>query len=406
MDHETRLNGAGAPPVKPEVASVPPSHNHAPNATEAGESKAPTDTGASATTIPTPNGTSAASVASEPQSSALSPSISAGSPPASSKIPSMQNLLSTQSSASDSASASASASPSPPRASPEAPHSEAAHSEATPSEGAAHSGASSLSPVNSTNSTTATPTTSNGAGSASNGGPNGAGAASNGAPHASHSGPNRKQRTRSLASRSKPRQPSFNGSNGAPEGLKPLNTHSPIAVAAASAVTADKIKKQLIAQGPLPIRHITSHLAATIPGFGELSLSKQRRLIIAVLDAPKSEFIKVGWGRWAVQGDTIIRKESLGAASLNASSMRQAVQQAHRESISRRLPDNKLPLSPPLGATEGSAVFSDSESEFDDDSEVENTDEEDWQSIGPTKLRQTTPREQDAIAALVQLRSN
>lgn len=402
MDHETRLNGAGAPPVKPEVASVPPSHNHAPNATETGESKAPTDTGASATTIPTPNGASAASVASEPQSSALSPSISAGSPPASSKIPSMQNLLSTQSSASDSASASASASPSPPRASPEAPHSEAAHSEATPSEGAAHSGASSLSPVNSTNSTNSTTATSNGAGSASNG----AGAASNGAPHASHSGPNRKQRTRSLASRSKPRQPSFNGSNGAPEGLKPLNTHSPIAVAAASAVTADKIKKQLIAQGPLPIRHITSHLAATIPGFGELSLSKQRRLIIAVLDAPKSEFIKVGWGRWAVQGDTIIRKESLGAASLNASSMRQAVQQAHRESISRRLPDNKLPLSPPLGATEGSAVFSDSESEFDDDSEVENTDEEDWQSIGPTKLRQTTPREQDAIAALVQLRSN
>lgn len=373
MDNETRPSGANSPQVKPEVASAPPPQHPATNATKVSEVSATSDPSASTASATSLSGASIAPVASEPASNA-SPSMNATSPQLKSKVPSVQSLLSHASSASDSAS------PSPPRASPEATASEATHS-----------GASSLSPVTS---------------GASNGAPNGASGAGPQGPHASHSGPNRKQRTRSLASRSKPRQPSFNGNNGGNEGLKPLNTHSPIAVAAASAVTADKIKKQLIAQGPLPIRHITSHLAATIPGFGELSLSKQRRLIIAVLDAPKSEFVKVGWGRWAVQGDTIIRKESLGAASLNASSMRQAVQQAHRESISRRLPDNKLPLSPPLGASEGSAVFSDSESDYDDDSEVENTDEEDWQSIGPTKLRQTTPREQDAIAALVQLKSN
>lgn len=170
-------------------------------------------------------------------------------------------------------------------------------------------------------------------------------------------------------------------------------------------MTADKIRKLLIAQGPLPIRHITSHLASTIAGFGELSLSKQRRLIIAVLDGPKSEFVKVGWGRWAVGG----QGSGTGPDSTQhtAATSRSAFGSSHRESISRQLPDSKPPLSPSLGPVEESAVFSDSESsEFEDDSEVEGTDEEDWQAIGPTQLRQTSPREQDAIAALVQLRSN
>lgn len=203
-----------------------------------------------------------------------------------------------------------------------------------------------------------------------------------------------KPRSRSsVVSRSKLRQTSFSSDGSGP---KPLNTHSPIAVAAAAAVTADKIRRLLSAQGPLPIRHITSHLAATIAGFGELSLSKQRRLIIAVLDGPKSGFVKVGWGRWAVGGQEISAASVLRPQFSN-----------HRESISRQLPDSKPPLSPSLGPAEESAVFSDSESsEFDDDSEVEGTDEEDWQAIGPAQLRRTSPREQDAIAALVQLRSN
>lgn len=88
----------------------------------------------------------------------------------------------------------------------------------------------------------------------------------------------------------------------------PLNTNSPLALAAAAAVTPEKLAALLTAQGPLPIRHITAHLALTVRGFGELSLSKQRRLIIAALDAehhgssPGSSgirFEKVGWGRWA-----------------------------------------------------------------------------------------------------------
>lgn len=241
-----------------------------------------------------------------------------------------------------------------------------------------------------------------------------------------------------VPTRQKLRQASFSADQSA---FKPLNTHSPIAMAAAAAVTSDKIKKLLVAQGPLPIRHITSHLSATIPGFGELSLSKQRRLIIAVLDGPRSDFVKVGWGRWAVDGheytETMAATASGAAPSSGSAANAQpgpktrAAQQqhhlianrtprgslsgaqslsfsSHRESISRQLPDSKPPLSPPLGPVEDNAVFSDSESSDNDydDSEVEGTDEEDWRAMGPAQLRQTSPREQDAIAALVQLRSN
>lgn len=242
----------------------------------------------------------------------------------------------------------------------------------------------------------------------------------------------RSKSTLGAPGRSKWRQSSFS-LNG---GQKPLNTHSPVAVAAAAAVTPDKIRKLLVAHGPLPIRHITAHLASTIHGFGELSLSKQRRLIIGVLDNPHSEFIKVGWGRWAVHGEdmdnTLVESgqpvptaesssESVsGSANLpgsarsasSASAIHPGTRMAlkmlrsgsHRESIvSSLIPSAKPPLSPSLRPVDDNAVFSDSEESSD--SEIENTDEEDWRAIGPDQLRHTSPREQEAIAALVQLRS-
>lgn len=194
----------------------------------------------------------------------------------------------------------------------------------------------------------------------------------------------RSKSTLGAPSRTKWRQSSFSASGG----QKPLNTHSPVAVAAAAAVTSDKIHKLLMAHGPLPIRHITAHLASTIHGFGELSLSKQRRLIIGVLDGPRSDFVKVGWGRWAVRNDNMAARVP-----------------THRESIvSSLIPNAKPPLSPSLRPVDDNAVFSDSE-ESSENSEIENTDEEDWRAIGPDQLRHTSPREQEAIAALVQLRS-
>lgn len=101
------------------------------------------------------------------------------------------------------------------------------------------------------------------------------------------------------------RRLSSSSTSSSKDGNGPLNTNSPIALAAAAAVTPEKLAKLLLTQGPLAIRHITSHLALTIPGFADLSLSKQRRLIIAVLDNEDPVngviFEKVGWGRWAAR---------------------------------------------------------------------------------------------------------
>lgn len=181
---------------------------------------------------------------------------------------------------------------------------------------------------------------------------------------------------------------------------KPLNTHSPVALAAAAAVTPAKIAALLHSQGPLAIRHITAHLAQTIPGFGGLSLSKQRRVIVGVLDSgdPKIDvrFSKVGWGRWAVEQDA----RSSRSASMDGAKL--LLEADRRVSTTSRPPIPRLSSSP-----EESAIVSD-----DDDSDNleepilgEHTDEEDWASLGPDSLRDTTPREQDAVAALVKLRA-
>lgn len=82
-------------------------------------------------------------------------------------------------------------------------------------------------------------------------------------------------------------------------------TSSPAGIAAASAVTPDKLANLLLTEGPLAIRHLTLHLLALIPGFANLSLSKQRRLIILALDSGDPVtgcvFEKVGWGQWAAK---------------------------------------------------------------------------------------------------------
>lgn len=252
----------------------------------------------------------------------------------------------------------------------------------------------------------------------------------------------------------------------------PLNTNSPIALAAAAQVTPERLSRLLLTHGPLPIRHITSHLALTIPGFADLSLSKQRRLIIGVLeggdakkgsDSGRVAFEKVGWGRWAA-------RDGHFTGSLVSTNGR-------RESISAGLTQFKPPESPTLRAHGGEdsdddvdladddmmfhnhsskypSVFEDSEdegSEFDDTAMLRlnhhrarreskrrrgsDTDEEDWRALGPEGLRRdsysasplmeaSTPgsfgfntsylrgeppkpsqKEQDAVAALVQLKS-
>lgn len=84
-----------------------------------------------------------------------------------------------------------------------------------------------------------------------------------------------------------------------------LSTSSPEAIRVASAITPNRLANLLIRNGPLAIRLITAKLSIEVPGFELLSLSKQRRLIMAAMEQGDPEnnvvFEKIGWGQWAVR---------------------------------------------------------------------------------------------------------
>lgn len=86
---------------------------------------------------------------------------------------------------------------------------------------------------------------------------------------------------------------------------KPLSTSSPEALAAAQMVTPNKLSTLLLEKGPLAIRHITQNLCQEIPSFKDLSSSKQRRLIMSVMETGDRErsviFAKIGWGQWTAR---------------------------------------------------------------------------------------------------------
>lgn len=103
-----------------------------------------------------------------------------------------------------------------------------------------------------------------------------------------------------------------------------LSTSSPEGIHVASQITPTRLANLLIRKGPLPIRHITSQLALEVTNFTNLSLSKQRRLIMAAMDQVDPEnnvvFEKIGWGQWAVRkvdSDFIVTEgtESAGAGT-------------------------------------------------------------------------------------------
>ncbi|GAV27328.1 hypothetical protein PMKS-000792 [Pichia membranifaciens] len=89
-----------------------------------------------------------------------------------------------------------------------------------------------------------------------------------------------------------------------------LSTSSPEGIAAASQITPNRIANILLKEGPLPIRHLTGYLIQQVPAFGNLSLSKQRRLIMAALEPGDiitgCVFEKIGWGQWEAK---IVGKE-------------------------------------------------------------------------------------------------
>ncbi|KAI5952605.1 STB3 [Candida jiufengensis] len=84
-----------------------------------------------------------------------------------------------------------------------------------------------------------------------------------------------------------------------------LSTSSPEGIQVASKITPTRLANLLIRKGPLPIRHITSQLSLEVSSFELLSLSKQRRLIMAAMEQTDPinnvVFEKIGWGQWAVR---------------------------------------------------------------------------------------------------------
>lgn len=162
-------------------------------------------------------------------------------------------------------------------------------------------------------------------------------------------------------------------------GNGPLNTNSPVALAAAAAVTPERLSRLLMSQGPLAIRHLTTHLAMTIRGFGDLSLSKQRRLIIAALDAGDQTngitFEKVGWGRWAAHQNGELATGTAGSGEIikseaKAGEVKREFDDSHsargsslasmarrRASVSTNGANGRPPISPTLNPTDQAATY-------------------------------------------------
>lgn len=94
---------------------------------------------------------------------------------------------------------------------------------------------------------------------------------------------------------------------------------------AAQQVTPAKLAQLLLNRGPLAIRFITQSLSEEIPGFKDLSASKQRRLIMSALEAGEKEksvvFAKIGWGQWSAKlvnpQDFLKERELTNLANMN-----------------------------------------------------------------------------------------
>lgn len=91
----------------------------------------------------------------------------------------------------------------------------------------------------------------------------------------------------------------------------PTSNNKPLAITSVEAqnavhmVTPERISTLLENRGPLAIRFITQSLSEDIPFFKNLSTSKQRRLIMNVMETGYESksliFEKIGWGLWTIK---------------------------------------------------------------------------------------------------------
>ncbi|KAG7822877.1 hypothetical protein KL909_003480 [Ogataea angusta] len=130
--------------------------------------------------------------------------------------------------------------------------------------------------------------------------------------------------------------------NVAEEHKSLISTSSPEGIAAASQITPNRIANILLKEGPLPIRHLTAHLVSQIPAFGHLSLSKQRRLIMAALEMGDLQtgcvFEKIGWGQWEARkaSDEQINHRNTQASTGNRDRSPESPPENHGSTRARR----------------------------------------------------------------------
>lgn len=159
----------------------------------------------------------------------------------------------------------------------------------------------------------------------------------------------------------------------------------------------------LLQHGPLAIRHITSYLIASLPGFSTIPPAKQRRIVVGALEGKGGAsgvmgevggvdgdviFEKIGWGRWDARRKGDPPRERPAAPNsppLSASSPTDSsgIVQAgsYTESGIFHQSEEEGPHNEDVDMADAMSVSADS-SEDDD-----MTDEEDWAQMGAAALR-------------------
>lgn len=167
----------------------------------------------------------------------------------------------------------------------------------------------------------------------------------------------------------------------------------------------------ILGHGAMPIREMMAHLTHSVPGFSGLPPSKARRLVVAALEHRAGgglhgevKFEKVGWGRWSVAGtspsthrgvpigahgarDGLTPPASLdGRAGLHLSKNKFEAYSGSWAADSPDSHDEDMADQMSMDGSEESESESDT-TDVDLDMDDE-TDEEDWSTMGPQSLRQ------------------
>lgn len=175
----------------------------------------------------------------------------------------------------------------------------------------------------------------------------------------------------------------------------------------------------IVGHGAMPIREMMAHLTQSVPGFSGLPPAKARRLVVAALEHRAGggvngdvKFEKVGWGRWSVAGSASQARglpisgrgsaqgrtpptsvESMGCGLqipklANVRDVYSGSWNAGSWSPHHRADDEEMADQMSLDGSGGSTE-SDSASEMDlEDDLNDDTDEEDWATLGPEALRE------------------